>query len=289
MKLGTHNGPFHADEVFATAFLLRLFPDAEIIRSRDEEILRKCDIVYDVGRGKFDHHTLDKEYRPNQIPYAASGLIWRAFGRDILKQEELNPTAVEELFHELDELFIQPLDALDNGVSIEKSLPILDIAGVVRIMNPAWDADESEEESFMKTLAFAQMVFNQYLNKRLAIYRAVPVVQQAFTQRSIPEILVLEKGCPWELTLTELDENHQVLYVISPRNNGQFTIQAVPSEPRSFSVRKRFPDSWGGLEGEELVNVTTVPDAIFCHSGLWLAVSGSLEGAIQLAKLAIRE
>ena len=38
-KIGTHDGPFHADEVFAVAALRRLYPDAYVIRSRDPEAL----------------------------------------------------------------------------------------------------------------------------------------------------------------------------------------------------------------------------------------------------------
>jgi uncharacterized UPF0160 family protein len=290
MKLGTHNGPFHADEVFATAFLLNLYEDAEIIRSRKEEVLQTCDIVYDVGRGKYDHHTRDKEYRDNNIPYASSGLIWRDFGREILRKEGVDESAVEEeLFNEIDEIFIQPLDALDNGINIEKSMPIVDIAFVVKLMNPAWDAHESEEEAFWKAVTFAKNVFDNYLNKTLSNHRAFPFVQRAFEARQTAEILVLELGCPWGKALGLLDEHDEVLFVITPRNNGQFTVQGVRAEPGSFAVRKNFPDSWAGLEGEELERETNIPGSIFCHSGLWLAVADSLEGAIQMAKLAVED
>lgn len=58
MKIGTHNGRFHADEVLACT-LLKLLPsyaNAEIVRTRDESLLKCCDIVVDVG-GIFDHKT----------------------------------------------------------------------------------------------------------------------------------------------------------------------------------------------------------------------------------------
>src|SRR5690242_9388749 len=119
MKLGTHNGSFHADEVFATAFLLKLYPQAQIVRSREKDVLSACDIVYDVGRGKYDHHARDKEFRENGIPFAASGLIWRDFGKQILQKEGVDdPNLVNSLVAEIDENFVQPLDAQDNGVNI---------------------------------------------------------------------------------------------------------------------------------------------------------------------------
>ena len=62
--IGTHNGTFHCDEVLACCMLKMLpeYRNAEIIRTRDENILKTCDIVVDVG-GKYepglhryDHH-----------------------------------------------------------------------------------------------------------------------------------------------------------------------------------------------------------------------------------------
>lgn len=55
VKIGTHNGSFHCDEALG-CFLLKqtdLFKDADIIRTRDEDILKQLDIVIDVG-GKYD-------------------------------------------------------------------------------------------------------------------------------------------------------------------------------------------------------------------------------------------
>ena len=37
-------------------------------------------IVYDVGGGMFDHHSEPRECRPNGVPYAAFGLLWRVVG-----------------------------------------------------------------------------------------------------------------------------------------------------------------------------------------------------------------
>lgn len=55
VKIGTHSGSFHCDEALG-CFLLRqtnTYRDAEIIRSRDEEVLHDLDVIIDVG-GKYD-------------------------------------------------------------------------------------------------------------------------------------------------------------------------------------------------------------------------------------------
>ena len=54
----THGSKFHSDDVFATAFLKILNPDIQI--ERGFEVPEDFDgIVYDIGRGKFDHHQTD--------------------------------------------------------------------------------------------------------------------------------------------------------------------------------------------------------------------------------------
>ena len=62
--IGTHNGTFHCDEVLACCMLKMLpeYSDAEIIRTRDENVLKTCDVVVDVGgkyepsSHRYDHH-----------------------------------------------------------------------------------------------------------------------------------------------------------------------------------------------------------------------------------------
>ena len=72
----THGAKFHSDDVFATAFLRLIKPEIQV--TRGFEVPADFDgIVYDIGRGRFDHHQEDKEYRENGCPYAAFGLLWR--------------------------------------------------------------------------------------------------------------------------------------------------------------------------------------------------------------------
>ena len=64
LKIGTHDGAFHCDEVTACALLTKYsnkFRGAEIVRTRNPNVLDECDIIVDVG-GKhvppkyLDHH-----------------------------------------------------------------------------------------------------------------------------------------------------------------------------------------------------------------------------------------
>ena len=83
----THAGKFHADDVFATALLQILRPDIKI--TRGFVVPDDFDgIVYDVGFGMFDHHQEPREYRPNGVPYAALGLLWRVLGPGLVGERQ---------------------------------------------------------------------------------------------------------------------------------------------------------------------------------------------------------
>ena len=75
----THGGKFHADDVFSTALLQIVRPDIQV--TRGFAVPDRFDgIVYDIGGGMFDHHSEPRETRPNGVPYAAFGLLWRVLG-----------------------------------------------------------------------------------------------------------------------------------------------------------------------------------------------------------------
>ena len=61
----THAGSFHADDIFATIFLEKVFQNIELYRTNeiisDMKIEEK--IVYDIGLGKFDHHQKEVKTR----------------------------------------------------------------------------------------------------------------------------------------------------------------------------------------------------------------------------------
>jgi len=107
--LVTHNGTFHADDLFATATLALVFNgNIKVIRTRDEEIIKKADFVYDVGgiynpeKNLFDHHQKEGAgKRENGIPYASFGLVWKKFGKKICGSQKV----ADEVDQKLVQLF----------------------------------------------------------------------------------------------------------------------------------------------------------------------------------------
>ena len=84
----THSGTFHADEIFATLILSKILQEITLIRVQEFRDNPKDNVlVYDIGAGKYDHHQLGGNgQRQNGVKYAACGLIWKEFGKQLLKK-----------------------------------------------------------------------------------------------------------------------------------------------------------------------------------------------------------
>jgi uncharacterized UPF0160 family protein len=287
-KIGTHDGRFHADEVMATAVLKEVF-QVELTRTRDEKVLDKLDIVYDVGGGRFDHHGVEKVYREDKIPYAASGLIWKEFGRQAVKYKEpsLNEEEVEAVSQFIDRNLIEGIDALDNGIWIDTTeLPLMNISTIISGFNPNWKSEKNEDEAFNEAVRVAFSVLDNTIDKRISVLKAKDIVAKAYNNRKTKELLILNKYCPYVESLRELDENEEVLFVIYPRKDS-YAMQTVRKEDRED--KKKLPAAWAGKRDEELAEITGVKDAIFCHTGRFIAVAGSFNGIMKLAKQAVDE
>jgi len=284
--VGTHDGRFHADEVMATAILNKIF-ELEIVRTRDPKTLGELDIVYDVGGGEFDHHGVEKVYRENETPYAACGLIWNKFGRDVIYMENpsLTNDEIESVFYHVDRFLIEGIDAQDNGLKIaDEIIPSMNISTIISGFNPPWYSEELEDKAFSEAVKIGGSILNNTIKRKLAIIQAKDVVISAYENRHRSEILVLDTYCPWEGTIQDIDEEGQIIFVIYP-NKDRYTMQTV--KDRDGVTRRYLPKTWGGKENEDLSAITGVEDAIFCHTGRFIAVAGSFEGIMRMTELAI--
>ncbi|MBC2582602.1 MYG1 family protein [Clostridium sp. DJ247] len=287
-RVGTHDGRFHADEVMATSILKEIF-QIELVRTRDIELLDELDIVYDVGGGEFDHHGIKKVYREDGIPFAACGLIWNKFGRDVvrLKNPALNEEEIESVIHYVDRVLIEGIDALDNGVRInDGEIPIMSISSIISGFNPFWSSEKSEDDTFNEAVKLASIILNNTINFRFSVLKSREYVERAYENRRIPEILVLETYCPYREALQDIDDRKEVLFIVYPRKDS-YALQTVRGT--SGEDLKQLPEAWAGKRDDELADITGVHDAVFCHTGRFIAVAKSFEGIIKLAKLSIDE
>ena len=273
----THGGKFHADDVFSAALLLYLNPEIQI--ERGNQVPENYEgIVFDVGRGAYDHHQKDSRVRENGIPYAAFGLLWEVLGAEILG---------EDLAVQFDESFVQPLDQNDN--TGEKN----ELATLIGNFNPTWDSKGGTDEAFFQAVSVAGMIlenkFQRYFGNERADKRVEEVlrVHEADLKTGrVPaeqeKILILPEFVPCQKHLSET----KIAFVIFPSNRGGYCIQPQKRE-YSMNYKCSFPEEWLGLEKEALEEVTGLESASFCHKGGFLMTTGTLEDAVKACKISL--
>jgi uncharacterized UPF0160 family protein len=288
-KIVTHNSRFHADDVFASAVVLTLFPDAIFIRTRDEEIIKSADIVFDVGNIydpnalRFDHHQQGGAgIREGGIPYASFGLIWKHFGLQLCKDQKVVDF--------IDKRLVQSIDASDNGIDlytpkIDNLFPY-SFQSIVGAFTNNWQEDDTIlDQNFMDVSSFAKKILDREIKNAKAIIDAEQYVLNAYDQTKDKRIIVLDDNYPWKNFILQKSEP---LFVVKPSpQSTNWKVEAIPVKDMSYENRKYLPESWVGKRDLELAKVTGVSDAVFCHNGRFLAVAKSKEGALHLAQIAV--
>ncbi|MDD3429017.1 MAG: MYG1 family protein [Oscillospiraceae bacterium] len=262
----THAGKFHADDVFGTALLRIINPSVEI--QRGFTVPQDFNgIVFDIGDGAFDHHSNEKELRENGVPYAAFGLLWRAFGESLVGEEEAA---------RFDEKFVQPLDLNDNTGVYSAT------AEIINDFNPTWDSDEDEAACFEKAAAFAQIILKNKLESIYSIQRARELVQTAW-ENSKNGIVILPRFAPWKMVLKHTSAD----FVIFPSQRGGFGAQSIPVKDAETPLsRYDFPARWAGLRDEALQAESGIETLRFCHASGFLLTGDNVDDLVKACKKA---
>ncbi|WP_167631095.1 MYG1 family protein [Mariprofundus ferrooxydans] len=284
--IATHNGNFHADDVFSVAAIGMILPSFTLVRTRDSELIAKADIVIDVGleydpeRGRFDHHQRGGAgERENGIPYSSFGLIWQKYGADICQGDQ-------DVANAVDAGLVSTIDAVDCG-HVEGVQQGISLSQTIGMFNPTWQEDSHVDACFDEAVEFASRVLTRFIAAARGGISAKAIVEKAIDDAADPRVIVLEKYVPWKRTVHALSE--EALYVVYPSQTGEWRIQTVPVEPGSFEDRKSLPQAWAGLSGKELQELTGIDDAMFCHNGLFIAGAESFESTMNMASMALEE
>ncbi len=285
ITIATHNGNFHADDVFSVAALKCVIPSFKLVRTRDLEVIAQADIVLDVGgeydpeAGRFDHHQRGGAgERENGIPYSSFGLIWQKYGLEICGGNE-------EVAKSVDSGLVSTIDAVDCG-HVEGVAQGISLSQTISMFNPTWQEDSHYDVCFDEAVAFASRVLARFIASANGGISAKVIVAEAIEKAEDPRVIVLEQYTPWKRTVHALSE--EALYVVYPSDSGQWRIQTVPAELGSFEDRKSLPTPWAGLSNKALQDVTGIDDAMFCHNGLFIAGAESFESTMKMAAMALQ-
>ncbi|XP_069762238.1 MYG1 exonuclease isoform X2 [Narcine bancroftii] len=317
-RIGTHDGNFHCDEALA-CFLLRQLPefqDAQIVRTREPEVLRECDVVVDVGGvydpaiHRYDHHQRSftetmsslRSGSRHQTRLSSAGLVYFHFGNRVLAQSlgmELSDPALPTLLDKVYENFVEEIDAIDNGIphcdGESRYVINTHLSARVANLNPLWNAAPQDPEA-----AFAmamELVGGEFLD-RLNYYHtswlpARGLVKEAIQERreedESGEIMVLKQGgCPWKEHLFELEKELKIeppiKFILYMDLQGHWRVQCVPETPKSFRSRLPLPEDWRGLRDTDLSTRSRIAGCVFVHATGFIGGNISKEGALQMAR-----
>lgn len=282
----THNGNFHADDVFSIAVLKHLYPSFNLVRTRDKALMDSADIVIDVGgqydpdAGRFDHHQRGGAgERENGIPYSSFGLVWQKYGLALCD----NNQAVAD---RVDAGLVSIIDAIDCG-HVEGVQQGISLSQTISMYNPTWEESPEFDKCFDEAVEFASRMLTRFIASASGSVNAKAIVAKAIESAEDPRVIVLEKYTPWKKTVHILSS--EALYMVYPSHSGQWILQTVPVEPGSFEDRKSLPKAWAGLSDEDFQAKTGLDDAVFCHNGLFIAGTKSFESTMKLAEVALAE
>ncbi|WP_114961615.1 MYG1 family protein [Tritonibacter mobilis] len=299
--LVTHSGGFHADELLSTVILSRLYPEAELVRTRDKSWITPAEgrIIYDVGgefdagAGIFDHHQRPNPLRPNGQPYSSFGLIWAEFGRDYLRAQAVPEKDLEQVHAAFDEDFVRPVDLLDNGaVDTAEAGPLfagLTLPVLLESLKPVFDdrSEGADDTAFHAALTVARAIVEARIRHKAAKLRAADVVFTAIKDAGTGRVLELPMGMPFRGAVERAGADH-LLFVVHPRNS-DWALTTIRTGDDTFETRADLPAAWAGLTDAALEQASGVEGAKFCHNARFLAIADSRDAILKLAELAVAE
>lgn len=289
IKIVTHNGRFHADDVCAVATLdLMHQGNIEVFRTRDQSVMDSGDIVLDVG-GKndgtrvFDHHQPEGGgVRPSGIPYAAFGLIWNAFGKKLC--------ANEAIWAKFDRAFVQPIDATDNGVQYVEpkyaDVRPFSFDALIYAFNPTWKEDpETRDSKFLEAVSMMKGIIARELEFLHHEDEAKSLVLKNYNDTVDKRIVVLDANYPFQDVLSDLPEPVFAIYK-SPQLES-WHVGGVWKKGEVQQIRQQLPEAWAGKMEKELQDISGIPEALFCHRKRFMGTAKTKEGAIKMAQKAL--
>lgn len=215
---------FHVDDIISTIFLSKTKEKVVLMRvpAIDERWNIQNKLVYDIGFGEFDHHQKNRNgKRRNGIYYSSIGLLWKRYGKEYLKK--LHISSVNKVYKYIDQELIQYIDATDNmQMEYLKNKITPDF---IKLCNPEWNEEVTEEEGFMHALKLADEFWNIYIKHAIAEIEAIGIiVKQA--NKAKENYVIFNKEMPYRKAI-DLIKNKNVKYLIFKSKRKCYDIRII--------------------------------------------------------------
>lgn len=286
----THDGVFHADEVFATALIKLVAKSSnnqiKVIRTRNPKMLQEhltleTSIVIDVGNSEFDHHQELKYNTINgeQIPMSSFGLVHKKF-------LELGLIFFDKDLQNL----VTEIDKADNGVAPST------MSTLVRTFTPNWNdtSDTAMDCAFYRAVDFAKVILENMFEKTKLNFFAEEIIKDRIeTLKTANEFktnsmkrnyFILETFIPFQETVIKYNET------VNEEDKIKFVINKNKNKYNLHTIKKAL----GSFENQiDLISLDMAKElgisVDFIHNNKFFAVADSVEALEELIAISIGE
>lgn len=273
-KAITHAGVFHADDVFAFAFLriINPFIRLERVNKVTPDMYKPNTVVFDIGGGPFDHHTKstmewrDPDYKKH--PYASFGKVVRGYG-DWLFDVPL----LQDIFDRSLAVGIDKHDCGFPGYTNEISL-------VINAYNPTWLEQASSKkdprtlfyERFMDAANLASQVIKRYIAKAKAMFASEMECDEAVAARENEDDLfvVLKRYVNYGNYLGRTP----ICWVIYPSMRGGWQLYSVSDHGYNRDI----------IPSDQVESIQEREGTIFVHPAGFTATFDTVDQAVAVAR-----
>lgn len=315
MKIVTHSGRFHTDEVYASALLSYLYSikDEDITRTRDQKIIDEAEedeqtIIIDVGRKYdpsklfYDHHQAefnDSFSDDYDIPLSSCGLIWKHYGQEIVKAflaKDVELVDVDTVYQEFYRKMVLSIDANDNGIKQLKNPQGVQynfhynptLTEMVSLFNSGSCRDEKTQmEGFLKAKVFCLQMFRNKMGsivkKHIEYNTNVDEFRQIFNESQELEYMYINNDdINYVIYLRDFDPQKKFKFFISMRGAKDFRIYTRRKHSTGF-------ETVAPIISEEKAMELVGDDLIFVHKACFTGGCKSLESARKVVEASLRE
>ena len=306
ITIQTHDGRFHCDDVTAVCLLTNYFGSenkkTSIIRSRDETLFNKSDILIDVGKvydpenNRFDHHQQEctetwNEY--SKVPLSSVGLVWKHYGIKIVDkylqafQYDCTSKDIDSLVNKLYYKIFLEIDANDNGIALETK-NLLNLPSLVGSCNGRNTEDsDSQNENFQIAVNLVSKIleikFKEIIQEYFDFMLDLEIVKNGMEIFIDKEYLIIPSTIKTVYKcLNKLDPEYRIKFLIFVSDD-EYTIRT------RRKIGTQFNSIVDILSENKLNNLLDYPeDLIFVHKNLFICKCKTETTAVEIVELSLK-
>ena len=199
------------------------------------------------------------------------GLLWKKFGKEYLK--DLRIKNIEKVYDYMDNELIQYIDATDNmQMEYLKNKTSPDF---VKLCNPEWNENITEEEGVIHALKLADEFWNLYIKHAIAEIEAIEIIIRKANETN-ENYLVFDKELPYRKAI-DLLENKNIKYLIFKSKRECYDIRII-------NTKLKFKNEIVIDDIKQAKKISKIGDLLYIDAHGKLCCTETLDSAINLVK-----